>query len=392
MLTVYATDPKATEIITQHGETQCVTFKPDGCHLVGAGSSGIIRQWKVDSGEEVSPSTMKANGNVYGVVTSMDGRWIVSGDLGNKVIIWSAVTHKMVLQVSEHTSYVYAVDVSNDSTRFASGSQDNTVRIFDIISGNRIIPPLQHSTAVVGVKFSPDGSRIATATYQYPFVGIYDTQSGSRLFDISVQVTWAPITPLTWSSDDQQLFVASPGKITCFDTSTSSRSEWLIQNGSNNVSVVTHGRFIACSAGSSVSFWDYTSRQQIGTVVDHATAVSCISISHDGRYLVCGRNEGITVHTLSDFLPRDYLHALRISRIPLMQVSDAALKSWMLGTPTETETILSEEIAQCSDPNHYALVARSLIRARLREWKAAIEDAEMVTFFFCPSLILLCLP
>lgn len=380
-------DAKAVEIPNQNGKMQAITFKPDGCHLVGAEASGNLRQWKVDSGEEVILSTMTAKGNVYGIVASMDGQWIVSGDLGNKVIVWNANTHKVAIQVSEHTSYVYAVDISSDSTRFASGSQDNTVRIFDIISGVRVIPPLQHSAPVVSVKFSPDGNRIATATYQYAFVGVYDTHSGSQLVNIPVRVTWAPITPLAWSSDGQLLFVGSPGKITCLDTSTSSHSEWLIQNGNNNVAVVVHGQFIACSAGSSISFWDYTSRQQIGNIVDHATTVNCISISDDGRYLACGHDEGITVHNLSDLLPREYLNTPLISRILLMQMSNAVFESWMLGNPPETELLLSEEIAQCSDPSYHVFVARSLVRARLREWRAAIEDAEMVTFFHSSQIL-----
>ena len=390
VLTVHDTDPKAIEISC--GEIRCITFNPDGCHLVGVGNSGNLRQWKVESGE-VSPSVMKLTGHVSAVAASMDGQWIVSGNTGKKkeVIVWSAVTHKIAIQISEHIEYVYTVDVSNDSTRFASGSHDCTVRIFDIISGVRVIPPLQHNNAIAGVKFSPDGSRIATATFKHSSVRIYDAYSGDKLFNVAVQVTRKSLTPLSWSSDDQQLFVASSDKITYFDTSTSFRSEWPIENGSNNVSVVTHGQFIACSAGSSVSFWEYTSRKQIGNVVDHATAVNCISISHDGRYLACGRDEGITVHSLSDFIPRDYLLALRISRIPLMQLSDAALESWRLGNPTETESILSEEIAQCSDPNHHALAARSLIRSRLREWRTAIDDAEMVALSL-PFLILPCLP
>ena len=388
VLTVHHTDPKATEIPC--GQIQCITFKPDGCHLVAGERSGNLRQWKVDSGEEVSPSAMQMTDHVFAVVASMDGRWIVSSDMGKKVVVWSAVTHKIAIQVSEHTGYVYTVDVSNDSTRIASGSADSTVRIFNIISGVRVIPPLQHNDVVVGVKFSPDGSRIATVTYRRTSVDIYDAHSGNKLFDIPDPVPSTSFTPLAWSSDGHQVFVASQGKITCFDTSTSSSSEWSIQSDSNYPSAATHGRFIACSAGSSVSFWDYTSRKQIGNVVDHATAVNCIAISHDGRYLACGRNEGITVHSLSDFIPRDYL-ALRISRIPLMQVSDAALESWRVGNPTETESILSEEIAQCSDPNHHALAARSLIRSRLREWRTAIDDAEMVALSL-PSLILPCLP
>lgn len=349
---------------------------------MGAGASGDLRQWKVDSGDEVSPWPMKAKGTVYAAVASMDGRWIVSGDSGKRVIVWNAVTYKASLKVAEHTGCIYAVDVSSDSTRFASGSEDQTVRIFNIISGVRVLPPLHHNGPVVGVKFSPDGTRIATAIHLYASVRVYDTQSANNLFDIPITVASVPITPLAWSSDGQQLFVSSPGCITSFDTSVSLLSEWVIQNGTHNVSIVTHGQLIACSAGSAVSFWDCTSRKQIRSIIDHTMAVNCISISFDGRYLACGHDNGITVHGLGDFLqaPPDNLHVSRGSQIPLMQMSETALESWMSGNIIDTGSILSEEIAQGPDHSHYALAARSFIRAHSREWKMAIEDAEMVIF------------
>lgn len=320
---------------------------------------------------------MNTGSSVYAVVASMNGRWIVSGDLRYKVVVWNAVTHKKAIEISDHTDYVYAVDVSVDSTRIASGSRDFTVRVFDLVSGKRLIPPLQHENSVVGVKFSPDGSRVATATYQYASIGIYDAHSGRKLFGIPIRVTSAPVTPLAWSSNGQQLFVATSGRITSFDISTSSRSEWSVRMSDENASIVTHGRFIAYSAGSSVSFWDYTSWQRIGSMITHATQVICISISHDGRYLACGRDNGITVHNLADLLPDAYLYG---PRIPLMEVTRTVLESWKRGDLTQTESMLSEEIAQCFNPSHHALAARALVRSHLREWQAAIEDAELVTF------------
>ena len=347
---------------------------------MSADASGDLHQWRADSGQEVNPSGIpRAQGGIYAAVVSKDGRWIVSGDAGFKVIVWNAITYQIAIEVSEHTNFVFAVDVSSDSTRIVSGSKDRTVRIFNIISGARILPPLHHDGAVVGVKFSPDDSQIATATYSKS-VRVYDVHSGNTLFDISITVTSALITPLAWSPDGQQLFVGSPGKITSFDTSTSFRSEWPIQNSNRNVSIVAHGQVSACSAGSSVSFWDHTSCKQIGSIVDHATTVHCISISHDGKYLACGCENGITVHDLADLLPRDYFRTFRLSRIPLIQVSERVLESWLLGNIIDTESTLSGEIAQCSDSSHYAFAARSLLRTHLGEWKTAIEDAEMVTF------------
>ena len=379
VLTFHNAGVNATRIPIHNKRTLCVSFMPNNFHLVAAEATGELRQWRADSGhwQEVTPSTMKANGSIYAADVSLDGRWIVTGDTGHKVVVWNADTHKIAIEVSEHTNYVYTVDVSSDSTRFASGSEDRTVRIFDIISGVRVIPPLQHNGAVIGVKFTPDGSRIATATHSQT-ISLDDAHSGNKLIDIPVKVNWVLSTPLAWASDGQQLFAGSQGKITSLDTSTSSQSDWAISNSSKVVSIVTHGQFIACSAGCSVSFWDYTSRQQIGSIIVHIAGVNCISISHDGRHLACGDNKGITVYDLGDLLPD--LHVFRVSRVPLMQVSEAVLESWMRGNPTETESILSEEMARRSDTDHYAPAARSLIRAHLKEWKTATEDAEMVAF------------
>lgn len=95
---------------------------PDDRHLVAADDSGELRQWSFDRGQEVTRAPMKANGTVYAIALSMDGRWIVSGDSGNKVIVWNADTHRIALQITDHTEYLYAVDISSDSTQIASGS------------------------------------------------------------------------------------------------------------------------------------------------------------------------------------------------------------------------------------------------------------------------------
>ncbi|KAG9309666.1 WD40-repeat-containing domain protein [Chiua virens] len=370
----------ATEFkITSQRNLRSLAFKPGGV-LVGGDESGAIHQWSVEDRLDVSGSGMQFEGTVYAAVVSADGQWIVTSGLGGLVIVWNAVTHQRVIEVKDHDVYpghVCTVDVSSDSKRFASGSHDKTVRIFDITSGTRLVPPLRHPESVVGVKFSPDASRIATITQIHAFLGIYNAFSGDKLLEFPVAAQWAPITPLAWSPDGQKLFAASQGKITYLDVSTSSRSEWPIHdNNSQQVSIVTNGTFIACSAGSSVTFWDLSSHEQIRQILTHDEPITCVAISFDGRYLATGDCTGITIRKLEEFLPERYL-TLGISCLPLMQVTETVMKSWVLGMPAETESILSEEIAGCSKPSHYAYATRALMRAHLREWKTAIEDAEM---------------
>lgn len=61
-------------------------------------------------------------------------------------------------------------------------------------------------------------------------------------------------------------------------------------------------------------------------------------------------------------------------------MSQAVHEAWRLGNLEKAEDLLSKEIANpdCSELVTYSLANRALIRARLRNWDQALEDARMV--------------
>ncbi|KIK14238.1 hypothetical protein PISMIDRAFT_642909 [Pisolithus microcarpus 441] len=299
-------DTKRIEIVSQ-SNVRAVAFA-DESQVVGGYDNGDICQWKIEDGQQQGP-TMQAGDSIRAIVTSRDGRWIASGDRGNKAIVWDAATHEKVSEFTECEDYVFAVDISSDCTKVVIGSwgTHRTVRIFNITSGTEILPPLSHSY-IRGVKFSPDGSRFATASNDSGF-NIYSTDNGNALFDSGHQGSSNAsklVTPLAWSSDGQQLFVASRGKITCFNVSNSLFSEWPIHETQSSASIASNGRVIACSASSSVSLWDCASQKQIGSIITHAAGINCIALSPSGGYLACGVRNNITIHNLRDVLPMEY--------------------------------------------------------------------------------------
>lgn len=364
-----------------------VTFA-DESQVIAGDDKGGIRRWKVKDGEQQGP-TMQASGGVLSVVISPNSRWLVTGDRGTQVIVWNAATHEKVLEFADFQHLVWAVDISSDSTRTIAGD-GHVAQIFSITSGIRFLPRIRHGW-VLAVKFSPDGSLFATASYDSGF-RVYSTYNGDLLFD-SVQEgsagLWA-VTPLAWSSDGQQLFMASIGKITCFNVSDSSTSEWSIHEAQSKASIASNGRFIACCAGTSISLWDCVSRKRIGSIITHTTQIECIALSPSGGYLACGVDKNIAIHNLKDILSSEYFdhrsHALRSasirrqlhsSQLPLIQVSDEVLKSWTLDDdPTNTEMLLSEEITSSLSPSYYTLANRALVRAHLEHAAPALEDAK----------------
>ena len=63
---------------------------------------------------------------------------------------------------------------------------------------------------------------------------------------------------------------------------------------------------------------------------------------------------------------------------PDIRVDDAALHSWKHNQLANAEALLTTAIHESRNPSHHALASRALVRARLRQWDAAIADATEV--------------
>lgn len=285
-----------------------IVFLDDGKDIVSAGMRGKIRRWHVEDGTEVG-TPMDAGSSVGGLAVSRDGKWVVSGTGFRRVTMWNSETHSRAKELQAHSSYVRAVDVSPDGTRIATGSEDGTVCVWSLPGGQRLLGPLRLPSHVVAVKFSPDGHLIATATWKRFSVQVYDSQTGSCLVDVSIHVSSQLNQSLAWVRDGKQFFALSvDGDIYCLDVSTGATlSKWRIHNSSNAqcIALASNGKFIAASAGSSVSFWDTTTRKRIGSNIRHQVDIVSMAISKNYDIAI-GGDRKITLRNLCDVVPSSY--------------------------------------------------------------------------------------
>ena len=110
----------------------------------------------------------------YGVAISHDGKLVVTGEQGGRVLLWNAETGELSRKLLKHNNYVQAVAISPDSRLVLSASWDNTARIFDLHDNKQTRKHdlrLAHSCA-----FSPDGRRYAVAGEGV--IQVFDTDSG----------------------------------------------------------------------------------------------------------------------------------------------------------------------------------------------------------------------
>ena len=322
------TDPPRTTEINGTQKIRSVVFVEDGKQVLSGGDGGMIRRWRVDDGQQVGEPIRVERAEVYDAAVSPDGKWLVAGlrwpkskDRNVYVRAWDTQTNEKVLDIKGHTNTVFAVDVSPDSTRLATGSCDKTACIWSLTTGERLVGPLQHDgRGVVAVRFSPNGDRIATATAAEDSkdektaksIRIYDSDNGQQLvlFDIPFMVA-LNITSLAWTSDGRQLFAASYSQVKQFDASSGSLfKEWPVPGGRWHGSVVlSHNqKFAVVVASKSLSFWDTSTHQQIGTVIKHTSIVERVALSPNDDQIATGEENGkVTLRNLRDILPVSYL-------------------------------------------------------------------------------------
>jgi len=262
----------------------------------------------MEDGREVgTPMNMQnAIGNI--AVSRHGQQWVVGGTNIGQVMVWNAESHAKVTEFQAHRGWVYAVDVSPGATRIATGSDDGTACVWSLSTGERLLDPLKHNYWVVAVKFSPDGRLIATATAGYSDLRVYDCQNGSLLVKFPVEVYPTLNQSLAWASDSKKLFALSQDDyIYHIDVSTKTTiSQWHIRSSHyvRCIALASNDSFIAASARSSVSLWNTTTQQQIGSI-EYTHPVLSIAMSSNHNLVTSG-NKKITILALCSILPSYY--------------------------------------------------------------------------------------
>ncbi|KAF8551251.1 hypothetical protein OG21DRAFT_1512971 [Imleria badia] len=366
-----------------HGdELYAFTFSANGEHLLSGGRHGV-RVWQVEDGKQVATISMQASyaEHAESLAVSQDGRWIAVGTSRGEVWMLDAKTYEKVFSYDMNSFGVgvCSVHFAPDSTRLVATTASEASSwhghvVWDIATGKQAPTPPTSNSFAFAVKYSPLGDRIATVSFSS--VELYDSNDGRLLLDI--RSYWGS-TRLLWRGNDH-LLVAWQGKIQQINASTGEVSaEWPMPDGNTHSSIVTpkHGEFIAFSVKNTVMFWDTSTHTQLGCI-QHPRDIHSMELSPDGRLLAIRDKDGkITIKNLTHVT-----YDVPVARLyptfqePDIRIDHAALDSWKHDQLADTEALLTAAIATPQNPRHHALASRAIIRARLQQWDAAVDDAE----------------
>jgi WD40 repeat protein len=187
-------------------------FFPDGTHLATGAGDNSVRVWNVTAGTQ--EAVFAPTGRIGTLAISRDGKWVVTGSMGNDIQIWDAAVsepgrprprdnEKPLATLAGHATEVSALAFSPSGDMLASGDEQGRVRLWKS-SG----PPGQwkfdrelagHSAGITAVRFTPDSKRLITASGDHT-CGQWDLVTGEELQQLVLKhPQW--VTSLDLSSD-----------------------------------------------------------------------------------------------------------------------------------------------------------------------------------------------
>ena len=269
-----------------------LTFTANGEYLVSGGDEGV-RVWRVKDGDRVA--TMKVKDSVGSIAVSKDGRFIAAESLRD-VWVWDATTYEQIFAGhNESHSFIHDVDFSPDSSHLVSADGgEHTATIWEI-AARRKVRTLDHGQCVYAAKYSPQGGRIATASDES--IRVWDSDDGRLL--VNVKVGLSPWCGLLWFNN--HLFAKTKdSKIGRINASTGSTvSEWSVPHDyDSRIALPQHGQFLAYSTKDNITFWDTSTRTQLG-LISRSTSDCSIAFSPSGQHLALVRQRKIIIKDVS---------------------------------------------------------------------------------------------
>ena len=132
-----------------------------------------------DMSMEVNKSAFIVGDAAY----SPDGKFVLSGGKGNKLMIWDVISGKMLRQFEGHTDQIIRVGFSHDGKYALSGSWDKTIRLWDVLTGSTVKTVDIFGTSVLDYTFSHNGRYAISAHLglNSRILKVWDLSNGSEL-------------------------------------------------------------------------------------------------------------------------------------------------------------------------------------------------------------------
>jgi len=269
-----------------------VTFSPDDNTVTTAGRFSTIRKWDVTTGKELYRPKQPPGWHTP-VAFSPDGKLGVSIRQGGRCELWDVSSGEVLLQVGKAEDSLQGFSFFPDNQTLAT-SFSNEIRFWDLAKRKQTASSkLSLLFVVTSMEFSPDGQRVVWPDFAQGGLGLRDPLTGKELEWLERQQF--PFRPVIFSRNGKTLIASGQG-VRIYELATLHERCMLTLDdrpfATGGLAVSPDGRILATSMErinlwSNINLWDLSTGKEIGRLVGQP-GPSCLTFSHDGRYLASG--------------------------------------------------------------------------------------------------------
>jgi WD40 repeat protein len=235
------------------GTVWSVDFDPASGRYAAAGYEGSVRVWDVRSAREVK--RLRTHGLVADAEFSPDGRTIAIAD-GAEIRIVDWRTTALRRRFAASSEGIQDVDFSPDGAWIAAACNDGSVRVWHVRGGARTVALKgAFDGRAAHVQFD-DRSRLILASGEYGRILLWDPVTGQKA-KVTDAAASGPFGP-DFGASFRQLLLAAPR-----------------------------------DADRSLGLWSLESARPAAVLRGHASLLSEVAFSRDGRYVVTAGADGI---------------------------------------------------------------------------------------------------
>jgi len=275
-----------------------VVTSPDGKTIVTLSADRMVRIWSM-SGRLIA-SLPAHTQYPTGLAYAPNGNYFASG--GDEVILWTPLGQKLGEFIGFKNG-AGALAFSPDSRYLFCGDGGGSVHIYDIYDvEHKSVRHLKvHDGRVYSLAISPDGKYFATGSSREE-VRIWDVAGnleGESRINAKVYKPVSPAYSLSFTPDGGRVIAAttnSDKSLQIFDLKTQLVDSIRVNNSYQGGAIrfSKSGRWLAITVNNTVELWDWPTHKLVRVLKGHADFIEGLAFTPDEQHLVSAGHDGTT--------------------------------------------------------------------------------------------------
>jgi WD40 repeat protein len=276
-----------------------ICFAPDGRRLAAAAGGNAIRIWDITTRRTLIAPGRGHSGGITAVAFAPDGAVFASAGYDGAIKIWDTARGDELATLRGYDGWVEDITFSPDGALLASGGSDHSIRLWDVAARAEAAVLKGHAHTVGSVRFSPDGRSLASVSG-----GNGDEAPALILWDLAAKTQRASFIGYrsaffardgTLLATHSRVVEPGPENVVLLDPATG--AERARFPGLAPAGFSPDGATLAIYGGepsatyflpTRIALWDWARQRPLATLKGHASAVTCLAFSSDGRTIATG--------------------------------------------------------------------------------------------------------